>query len=617
MASAQRKQGTRGALTSPPTSRLRRDLPDRSAKARSWATPVCVAAGLALYATLCLASMRLKSPTFDEVAYLPAGYMQLTRGDYRLMAEHPPLVKSVAALPLLAMDVQVPASDRAWARRRYFEFGRRFLFLWNDADRMIFRGRAVVVLMASALALTVFAWARRRWGAPVGGVAFFLCVLSPDVLAHGQLVTTDVPITLLVLLSVVNLDRLLEEVTWTRIVLGGLLLGCSFATKFSAFILLPVLAALVLAAVLSRRPMRLAAAGLSPRTLPLRRQRAAAAAVALVAMGILAPAVVWAAYGFQRTVTPDPAVNEVFALHHERPSSGLAWEAAGLAQRAGALPDGFLYGFLRFVKHSERRSAFLLGERSDEGWWYYFPVTLALKTPVPFLVLLLLAGVLFARKGLRSGTDAFLWVPVALYMGVAMARSLNIGHRHLLPILPFLFVAAARAVVWLWRRPGPARAVAGRRAFAGALLAGYAASVLAVHPHYLAYFNELAGGPARGYHLLVDSNLDWGQDLKGLKAYMDRNRIASLKLSYFGTAEPAYYGIRCERLPGHPPPDAPDVRVHPGDLVAVSATNLQAVYLDRDRDAERLMRRLRRLQPLDMVGYSILIYRADFNWRRR
>ena len=577
---------------------------------------VFVPAGLVLYVVLCLTSMRQKSPTFDEVAYLPAGYMQLTRGDFRLMAEHPPLLKAVAALPLLAMDVRVADSDRAWARRRYFEFGRRFLFLWNDADRVIFRGRVVVVLLAAVLAVAVFAWARLRWGTGVAAVAFFLCVTSPDLLAHGQLVTTDVPITLLVLLSVVNLDRLLEELTWTRVILGGLLLGCAFATKFSAFILLPVLGVLALATALGRRPMSLAAVGFARRTLGERRQRLAAAAVALAGMGALVPAVVWAAYGFRRTVTPDPAVNEVFELHHERPSNDLMWEAAGLAQRARALPDGFLYGFLRFVKHSERRRAFLLGERSDEGWWYYFPVTLAVKTPVPFLLLLGLAGILFVRKRPRLGTDAFLWIPVAVYMAVAMARSLNIGHRHLLPILPFLFVAAARGAIWLWRRPGPARAVAWRRASVGALLAGYAASVLAVHPHYLAYFNEAAGGPGRGYQLLVDSNLDWGQDLKGLKGYMDRNGIEQLKLSYFGTAEPDYYGIRCERLPGHPPPDAPEARVRRGDLVAVSATNLQAVYLDQDRDAERLMRRLRRQRPIDSVGHSILIYRADFNWQR-
>ena len=147
------------------------------------------------------------------------------------------------------------------------------------------------------------------------------------------------------------------------------------------------------------------------------------------------------------------------------------------------------------------------------------------------------------------------------------------------------------------------------------VLAGwYAVGTLRVHPHYLAYFNELGGGPRNGYRLLVDSNLDWGQDLKGLKAWMDARRVSRIKLSYFGSADPAYYGIDAENLPGYSAPHPVRVtrEVRPGDLVAVSATNLQGVYLDA---ADRpLMERLRRLTPIDQVGYSILIYRADFTW---
>jgi hypothetical protein len=117
--------------------------------------------------------------------------------------------------------------------------------------------------------------------------------------------------------------------------------------------------------------------------------------------------------------------------------------------------------------------------------------------------------------------------------------------------------------------------------------------------------------------MLVDSNLDWGQDLPGLKEYLDRHGIEGVKLSYFGTAEPAFYGIRGERLPGYPPPEPVANAVDPGDLVAVSATNLAGVYLTEDPDAERLMRRLQRQTPVASIGYSILVYRADFRWRRR
>jgi hypothetical protein len=176
-------------------------------------------------------------------------------------------------------------------------------------------------------------------------------------------------------------------------------------------------------------------------------------------------------------------------------------------------------------------------------------------------------------------------------------------------VLPFLLVAAgeAAAILSRWRRPVGLTLVA-------VLGAWYTAGTLANHPHHLAYFNEIGGGPTRGWRLLVDSNLDWGQDLKRLKGWMDSHGVAQVKLSYFGSASPSYYGIRADRLPGYSAPHPPRItrEIHPGDVVAVSATNLQGVYLGaRDR---ALMERLRELKPMGRAGRSILLYRADFSW---
>ena len=142
----------------------------------------------------------------------------------------------------------------------------------------------------------------------------------------------------------------------------------------------------------------------------------------------------------------------------------------------------------------------------------------------------------------------------------------------------------------------------------------YGVSVARVHPHYLAYFNEAAGGPANGYRLLVDSNLDWGQDLKGLGPWLAAHGIPRAKLSYFGTADPEYYRTPVDLLPGYmlPRPREEVRSVAPGDVVAVSATNLQGVYVEPD--VRPLMDRLRAREPIGQVGYSILVYRADFAW---
>jgi hypothetical protein len=308
----------------------------------------------------------------------------------------------------------------------------------------------------------------------------------------------------------------------------------------------------------------------------------------------------WACYGFRFPASADPG----HAFDWDRVQPKAHWVAAPLlvARDRHLFPEALLYGFLRFFKAQETRPAFLLGEVSDEGWWYYFPVTFALKTPIPLLILVVAAAVL-AIRGRASPGDPYLWLPPVLYMLLVMTRSLNIGHRHLLPIYPYLFVLAARAAAL-----GLANARLAVRTLCAALLIWYGVGTLCMHPHYLAYFNEIAGGPRNGYRWLVDSNLDWGQDLKGLKAWMDDHHVAEIKLSYFGTADPDYYGIRCQRLPGRLRPPRLASRIQAGDWVAISATNLQAVYLQGD--ARRLMERFREEPAADQVGYSILLYQA-------
>jgi hypothetical protein len=543
-----------------------------------------VAAAVVLQAGLAIHAMSGLSATFDEGTHLPAGYTHLALGDHRLNPEQPPLVKLLAAAPLLAVHPIVRTDDRAWAEARQWEFGRRFLYRWNDADRLLFLGRLPVVALASCLLVAVFLEARRRFGTGAAAAALGLAALSPDVLAHGALVTTDLGFALFFFLSVVAFARVVERTTAGRLVAAGLATGTAFATKFSAPVLVPVL---LLLALLGPRRRRLA--------------------LALVGVGALALLVVWATYGFRPALSPDPVVRASQRAALDAPTDSPLLRALVGAGNAGLVPEDYARG-LRFVMtHSEARPAFLLGEVSDRGFPHYFLVTFLLKTPVPLLLLTVLALARISRLG-RSHA-LFLWLPILVYVAFTSTRGLQIGHRHLLPLYPFLFVAAGEAAarLWSWRRPlGLTLAVL--------LGAWYAGGTLRQHPHHLAYFNEIAGGPANGWRLLVDSNLDWGQDLKRLAAWMRANGVTRLKLSYFGSADPSYYGIEAEALPGYSSPHPTHVtrEVRPGDVVAVSATNLQGVYLDpEDRP---LMERFRRLSPIGRAGWSIRIYRADFSW---
>ncbi len=565
-----------------------------------------LALGLCVHAILAVHTLLGNSATFDEGAHLPAGYTHLALADHRLNPEQPPLVKVLAAAPLLVVAPEMKEDDPAWESGRQWEFGRRFLYVWNDADRLLLLGRLAVLPLALALVSAVFLRARRLGGAVAGAATLVLAVLSPDLLAHGNLVTTDVGLALFFFLTVVAFDRLTERVTWGRLVATGLAAGAAVATKFSGLMVGPVL--LVLGAVVAWGDGGLESSLRGPaRPVEGVGRRVRLLLVLLVGIAGLALFVVWASYGFRGALSPDPVVRAAHRAVLEAPPAR-AWQAPLVrAADAGLLPEDYVRGLLFVMEHSESRRTFLLGRVSDEGFPHYFLMTFLLKTPIPLLLLTLLA--LGRAPGLPRRTAAFLWAPVVLYVGLTLSRGLQIGHRHLLPVLPFLLVAAGEAAARLarWRRPVGLALVA-------VLGLWYATGTLANHPHHLAYFNDIGGGPTRGWRLLVDSNLDWGQDLKRLKEWMDVHGVAQVKLSYFGSASPSYYGIHAERLPGYSAPHPPRVtrEIRPGDIVAVSATNLQGVYLDAE-DLP-LMERLREMEPVGRVGRSILVYRADFSW---
>lgn len=553
-----------------------------------------LALACALLAALALSAAATQSAVYDEPVHLAAGYTYGRFGEFRLNPDHPPLVARLAAAPLLLGDVRFEADDPAWATGRPYEVGRRLLYRWNDGDRLLLRGRAVVVALACGLAAAVFLWTRVHFGPWAAALAALLCATSPDVLAHGSLVTTDLGAALFLFLTVVAFERASARLTPPRVVAAGLALGAALATKFSALVLGPAL--LVLAVVVARRgaarPGRLAAA--------------------LLAMLATAWLVIWAAYGFRFAASADEGFRAQIPWDRLRPESAPLASALDAARDVPLFPESYLWGFARFSKHVQARPAFLLGERSEAGFPLFFPVTFAAKTPVALLVLLALAAWLTLRRGRRSRADVFLAVPAGLYAAVSLAQSINIGHRHLLPLYPFLFVFAARAAAWAaaaWPRRGPALLV-------GALALWQLGAALWIRPHFLAYFNELAGGPAGAWRIAVDSSLDWGQDLRGLRRYMEEHGIPRVKLSYFGTADPAYYGIEHDLLPSYLGWPRPVVReVRPGDVLAVSATNLQGVYLEPGDRA--LMERLRREEPVGSVGYSILVFRPAFTWPER
>jgi hypothetical protein len=387
------------------------------------------------------------------------------------------------------------------------------------------------------------------------------------------------------LLAGYTLWRFLRRSDWLSALLAGASLGLLQNTKFTALIFVPLFGILLLLGAWQRYR--------ADTKIPVR-----FILLALTVYPVTAFITLWATNGFQSgpLIEPLPLLGQL-----------QGW-AIPLSNHLDQLVD---IGSRLQV----RTPAFLLGQHSDEGWWYYFPVAFLLKTPLPTLILLTWAIIRVVRRGaLISRLDlAALLIPPIGYFIIALTSDINLGYRHLLPMLPFLYVFTGFTVGNSIPKPvGEKAGHLSRRsgALITSLLAWLVVASIWIHPHFLAFFNGFAGGPNNGWRSLVDSNLDWGQDLGNLKRWLDNQAIDQVWLSYFGEARPEYYGIDYRGLDSFPPrlmnPAArpfypPDPA--PG-LYAISATNLQGVHFaDRDQFAF-----FRRQKPLAKIGYSIFLF---------
>lgn len=585
-----------------------------------------VALLLLFFALQCFLSMPHNAPTWDEVGHLPAGYAYWKTGNFQLYPSNPPLIKLWAAVPLLFMDVKLDTSSAHWQRNREIEFGQLFLYETNDdSGTMFFWARAMIVSLGVILGLLAFMWTKELFGQWPGLVALLLYAFNPNLIAHAQLTTSDVGFALFFFLALFTFYRVITRPSWPRLFSAGLSLGLAMAAKFSAIILLPIYFVIVILLLICA-PERLK----FPFTLKFverfllkeRLRKAVYSGVTLFALLVLVYVVLFANYGFQA----EPLVRDadeqmkLEALLQKTPlgkSETAVQIASGLARNVPIPARDFFTAFsvmmgftpqVGTAANSVAREKFLMGETSPRGFWYFPFVAFWFKTPIPLIVLLGLA-LLFIRKD-DWFVMLFVLVPIAMML-LGTLKKPDFAYRYvILPLLPFFMVLIGKLVsMSFMQRRFMQIALA-------ALLVWNVGSALAIHPHQLAYFNELAGGPRNGYKYMLESNLDWGQDLPALKRYMDEQKIEKIKFSYAGTANPAYYGIHYDRLLGvdgytfDPDFDQTQLpRCTPTDgVIAISATclqNIRGFYPDASYDW------LKQFQPDTVLGYSIFIYKID------
>lgn len=545
-------------------------------------------------------SARQQSQTFDEAVHIFAGYRYWKNFDFGVNPEHPPLVKLVAALPLLCLPLRAPVSlPDADFKLVEYRVGQDFLY-GNDAKMILQRTRMAAAGFTLCLALAVFLLAYSMWGAGPAFFALGLTVFEPNLLAHGALVTTDVGVTFGIFIGVASFYVYLKKPSALRLAAAGLAAGICLSTKHSGILLFPMLVCLAMAELL---PLRDPASGkisadLAKRTL---RQFASIAAIAAVSLVVL-----WSMYGFRYAARPagqwvTPSLRQ-FARGIGPTQAAIVLEIA----RWHLLPESYLFGLVD-ISSVGMVPTVIFGKYYPSAQWFYFPSIFIVKCTLGFLLLCCLAPLSRALREKQYRREVlFLFIPVAIYLIVAMGAGIDYGIRHLLPIFPFLIILVAAGG---WNLSGRHRALAGAVA---ALIVLHVVSSLRAFPNYIPYANELWGGPEKTRAILVDSNVDWGQGLVEVKQYVDRHQIKNCWFAYFGSVvvNPSYYGIPCKPLPtafSHLfQLSMPIVPPHVDGPVFLSANEMTRIYWPAD--GVNPYASFQQMPPSALIADSILVY---------
>jgi len=626
---------------------------------------------LSVHWALAVVSLLGENPTVDEVAHLPAGVSYWQQGTFKLYHHNPPLVKLAAALPVVASHPETAPlyAMNSWAADSHASFAESFAYFNIPNYLELFaKGRLVMPWFSILGALVVFAWSKRLYGPGGGVLSLALWCLCPNVLAHARLVTTDVAAASIGAGATFLFVRYQHRPNWGRAALAGVALGLAQLTKFSLILLYGFWPMLALARfwLEGRRE-----------GWPFRAVRTAGHAVLVVALSVL---VIDAGYGFEkvgrplgsfefasrsltvpvppgvaRPISPNPLLEQAWKRRVNRfrgtvlDALPVPWPlhyVLGFDEQKLETEGLPLYWSVKDAPADDSKTAgypvYLDGEMKQSGWWYYYLATLAYKVPEGTMILVLLgAGVLIGSRRSRAPIAdelAVLTLPIGVIGAMSFLTNICLGLRYILPIFPYVYIATGRLAPWVGGMSGRARAI-GLAVIVGSLGANVA-SVASIHPHYLAYFNAVSGGPDRGSDHLIDSNLDWGQDLVTLERWLKAHHPGRpVGLAYFGQINPTLLKLRGGgfdwflpyALPGtfepmeRPRPGlvGPAPRLTPG-LYAVSASIVRGLpwrfydsaSLATPQRAWGVAWRSRagafsyfgRLTPVARVGHSIEVY---------
>ncbi|MCM8808180.1 MAG: glycosyltransferase family 39 protein, partial [Candidatus Omnitrophica bacterium] len=428
-----------------------------------------------------------KSITVDETVHIPAGYFYVKKSDFFINFEHPPFSKSLSGLFISWIDIFMPEDIYNNLRINEWELGMAFFYLNRDKiDKIVFFSRLPMIFLSILLGIFIYLWSKNLYGEIAGLFSLFLFTFCPNFLAHSFLVTTDVPFTLFFIATLYFLYKFFETKNKKYLTFSGIFFGFSLSTKFTGILLLPFILLILILIEFSKNLKNEWKVNLKNFLIYL----------ILLPFGILLLSYLFFGFG------------------------------------------NFILGIKRIIYETTERGhiSYLNGKFSTKGWPYYFIFAFFYKTPIPIIIFILfsiLISLEFEEK------EKFIILPAVIYFIFASLSKKQIGIRYILPFYALLYIYAGR----IFKYQGKKLKLNIKKFIFFFFLFWYFFDSLKIHPHYIAYFNYFAGGPKNGWRHLIDSNIDWGQDLKELKRYLEKEGNPELMLNYFGVIFPETYGI--------------------------------------------------------------------------
>ncbi len=617
---------------------------------------------LSLHFIVGLTISRQESMIYDERAHIPAAYSYVRYGDMRLNPEHPPLVKDLAGLPLLAMNLVFPLSVPEWQTGTNEQWTMGDIFLnctrpeiaCNNADRILFWSRMPITLLAVILGFVLFFFTRELAGTLAGLFAVILYAFDPNIIAHNHYVTTDIGIALFLFLAFYTFIYFLKKPTIKNMLVAGIFLGLAELTKVSAILLFPLFGLFVLLFIFTKHKE----AGDYRENKIWRWYIFLEYSMKFIGIILTCFIIIWTVYTWNTIHMPSHTLVDSANLYLSQNNAPAHFAHDLVVQTSKNVflkpfSQYFLGVAMIFARVESGNPHYFLGEVTMEPSVWYFPLVFILKETLPLIILLILTTCytlyrigrnlaekktsfwdFFAHSFQNRIAQYLMFTFITLYVYVSLTGKLNIGIRHLFPLFPLLYLLISKTLFDFFHRHNDDKI--SKKMFS--ILIGITIFIIIsipvlTYPNYLSYFNIAVGGNKNGYHYVTDSNYDWGQDLKRVKEFVDlHNRckkgeekineekecaltreyptIEKIRVDYFGGSSPAYY-LGDMFIPWWDERDP-----EPGWYAISSFFYQESLYKKKPLN-RRDYSWLKEIQPLRRVGDSIFIYYIPANVKEK